>query len=685
MFLDPNVGFTSEALGSLAARDWLHLSIPWWNPYTGIGMPLAGEMQPGAFFLPFSLLLALPDGVLWLTLLMQAIAGLTMYALLRELRCTSRAALMGGLLFELNSTIAWAPGPIAVFCSLPFLPLLIWGIERAAKPSGGPAARLGVAAGVAYMLLAGFPEPAYLNGLLALLWWLVRVISGPARWRLLERVVTGGLIGLCLAAPLLVAFADDLAGSDAVAGHIAGWRFLPWRGLGMVLLPYAFGPLDFNNSGPFFGNLWGAVGGYCGLLLPVLALAGFYGRSTIALKILLAGWVVAALAKSFGFGPVMAAVNGLPAMRDVAFYRYFWPSAGFALAVLAAFGLDALAGPAPRPWPVFVGAALLVGAGLITYPEQSFWHWPYHMWPVYGLWGLSVGLAAAGLGVAAFFWLRWRGGKRASALACLVLFEAFALFSMPILTGGRHGAVELGAVRFLQAQPGMTRSYTLGPVQPNYGAYFQTAMIDHNVLPVPRNWASYVDAHILPGVVAKSGGIIFWPAWSPYASADRSVQGILPALETLGVNFVVSAPRTSLDGLSRVYADPAIDVWAVPGAAPYFEVTSGGPCAVGAISRESVTLSCKSPAMLERRELFMAGWHVWVDRAPGIVARDGDVFQAVAVPAGLHEVRFSFLPPYESAGLVIFICGIAGVFWMLWRVGRECVFEVRRWNHLGQS
>jgi hypothetical protein len=48
-FLDPNVGATSQALGHLAAWDWLHGVIPWWNPYTGIGVPLAGELQPGAF------------------------------------------------------------------------------------------------------------------------------------------------------------------------------------------------------------------------------------------------------------------------------------------------------------------------------------------------------------------------------------------------------------------------------------------------------------------------------------------------------------------------------------------------------------------------------------------------------------------------------------------------------------
>lgn len=677
MFLDPNVGYTSEALGGLAARDWLHGIVPWWNPFTGIGMPLAGEMQPGAFFLPFSMLLAMPDGVLWLTLVMQAVAGLTSYALLREFSCSRRAALMGGLLFELNSTIAWAPGPVSVFCSLPFLPLLLWGIERAAREHGGPEARLAVAVSIAYMVLAGFPEPAYLNGLLAAAWWCWRVAAGPSRWRLLERVVSVGALGLCLAAPLLVAFGDDLAGSDAMVGHVTGWHFLPWRAFGMIVLPYVYGPLGFSVPTPSLGGIWGNVGGYSGMVLPLLALAGFSSRAPLALKLLLGGWVVVALAKGFGFMPVMWMINWLPGMLDVAFYRYFWPSTGFALVVLAAFGIDGLRGPTTRMWPIFAGAALLAASAAVSWPEPSFQRQPHEAWTAYGLWALSAGLTMAGLGLAALFWARWRGERRAAALAGLAVVEAFALFTMPILAGGRHGEVEMGAVRFLAAQPGIVRSYSLGPVQPNYGAYFKTAMIDHNVLPVPRPWAAYVDSHILPGVAQNSDGVIFWPAWpanSPNAGVD-SVKAHLADLRELGVQFVLSAPMTSLDGLVRVYQDPAMNVWAVAGAAPYFTVLSGGPCQMAVRSRENVSVNCARPAVLLRRELYDDGWKVWIDEAPGLLVRQRPVFQAVNLPAGRHMVRFTFVPPYEETGGGMFILGITGVLLLGWRVLRRLPFQ----------
>jgi hypothetical protein len=56
-WLDPSVGYITQPDGHLVVSDWLHGIVPWWNPYSGLGMPLAAEMQTSAFFLPFVLLL----------------------------------------------------------------------------------------------------------------------------------------------------------------------------------------------------------------------------------------------------------------------------------------------------------------------------------------------------------------------------------------------------------------------------------------------------------------------------------------------------------------------------------------------------------------------------------------------------------------------------------------------------
>jgi len=269
------------------------------------------------------------------------------------------------------------------------------------------------------------------------------------------------------------------------------------------------------------------------------------------------------------------------------------------------------------------------------------------------------------------------------AVAALAVLEAFALFTMPILTGGRRGAVEQGAVRFLRDQPGIVRSYTLGPIMPNYGAYFDVAMIDHNVLPVPRVWAGYVDAHVLPGVGPKSGGIIFWPGFPPYGvdAGGVSVRNHLADLRELGVDFVVSAPRDDLAGLRPAYRDPAMEVWAVPGAKPYFDFVPAGACSAAAVSREVMRVTCGASAVLVRRELFLPGWRAWVDGRPAAVTARGAVFQAVTVNAGAHEVRFGFAPPFAAWGWGLWWVGVLGLGWNVWRLDCASVwraFTLRR-------
>jgi hypothetical protein len=119
-WIDGNAGVTTEALGRFAAREWLAGRVPWWNPYSGVGLPLAAEGQTTALFLPFGLLLALPHGLLLLRITLSALAGLFTQALLRRLGMGVPAAFLGAVLFELNGTFAWfAHGPIMPVAFLP--------------------------------------------------------------------------------------------------------------------------------------------------------------------------------------------------------------------------------------------------------------------------------------------------------------------------------------------------------------------------------------------------------------------------------------------------------------------------------------------------------------------------------------------------------------------------------------
>jgi hypothetical protein len=75
--IDPNTGFTSQTFSHRAALDWLHGSVPWWNPTEGLGTPLAGTMKGMAMFLPFVLLLRFQGGQIALYLGFDLIAALS--------------------------------------------------------------------------------------------------------------------------------------------------------------------------------------------------------------------------------------------------------------------------------------------------------------------------------------------------------------------------------------------------------------------------------------------------------------------------------------------------------------------------------------------------------------------------------------------------------------------------------
>ena len=165
-------------LGRLAAEDWLGGRLPWWNPYTGVGLPLAAEMQPAAFFLPFVLLLHFAHGVLYLKIALQLLAGLTMLGFLRALGLMGWAACLGAVLFQLGGTFAWYGD--APYFPIAFLPLLLWGLERTCRlvAQGRRGGEAWLALAIGGSLLAGFPETAFADGLLGL--WLGRAADGQA-------------------------------------------------------------------------------------------------------------------------------------------------------------------------------------------------------------------------------------------------------------------------------------------------------------------------------------------------------------------------------------------------------------------------------------------------------------------------------------------------------------------------
>jgi hypothetical protein len=219
-WIDPSIGWYSQSLGHLSAEEWLHGHVPWWNHFTGVGMPLAAEMCSESFFLPFVLLYHFHNGWMIHEVLLEILAGLGAYACFRKLELDSFFALVGAALFAPCGVFAWHGNP--VIGPVAFLPWLIFGIESARssalnKFKGGWVV---IAVSVAFSIYGGFPETAYINGLFAATWPVGRFFAGMAgfRFQLAKKLSAGVVVGILLSMPILLPFFEFLKLSY-VGGH----------------------------------------------------------------------------------------------------------------------------------------------------------------------------------------------------------------------------------------------------------------------------------------------------------------------------------------------------------------------------------------------------------------------------------------------------------------------------------
>ncbi|WP_145995768.1 YfhO family protein [Gluconobacter cerinus] len=481
-WIDGCAGVFVEALGRLVAHDWVHGVIPWWNPYSGVGMPLAGEYQPAAFFLPFVLFLGLPNGLLMMKCTLQIIAGLSTYAFLKQLRLDLRAALVGGLLYAFNGTYAWASdGPSE---PLAFLPLALYGVERARAGNWG-----WLALSLTYLLLAGFPETAFLLGLIALGLAVLRFFqtAPDSRSRFALHICLGGLTAGLIAAPQLLAFLTFLPHADiGVHGEIND-ETLPHQAWSMLLFPYINGPIFYGSE----LDAWYALGGYCGLTLPFLALCAIGGNNERGLRFLLLGIFLAVVGKQAGVPGLTQLVDLVPGLGHTVFFRLCEPMVESCLILLAAFALDDMLRGVWRRRAIILSACVMSAPIVTTYGLDhqfltklcSVSEGPVSS-HIYAVGSLAFGSLC--LAVVVFLAV---SRKHPKIIGTVLFCETLLLFGIPLLSAyPEQPHPDQRLITALQGETGLQRFVTIGPIEPNYGAYLRIASINHNAIPTPKAW-----------------------------------------------------------------------------------------------------------------------------------------------------------------------------------------------------
>jgi hypothetical protein len=664
--LDPNNGFVSQALSHRAALDVVHLSLPWWNPYEGSGAPLAGELQSAALFPP-TLLTLLGNGQLFEHMLFELIAGLATFLLLRRLEVTRWAALAGAIAFALNGTFAWfthAPvNPVAL------LPLLLLGIERArdASAADSPGGWWLIAVAGALSVYAGFPETAYIDALLGVVWfgWRWGTVSAPARRRLLVKGVLGAGAGALLCAPIGVA-AIDYFNRGELSTHASGFygaAHISANGLPLLLMPYLFGPL-LEFAGPNFAltSVWVVVGGYLSAALLMLAGLGLLSRARLGLRVILGVWTLLVFARMYGQVPLLGHVIGwLPGMSRIAFFRYATPALELPVIVLAALGIDDLVREPERRrralWAAVAMLVLLAVTALAARPLADSLGAKYSHRPYFELAAAWALVTVAGLAVGA----RLRTtALRGRALCAVVAVDAVVLFAAPQLSLPRHVVLDTQPAAFLSRHLGEGRFFTLGPLQPNYGSYFGLASANVNDLPIPKLYSNYIHARLDQFVnpivfVGNTGG-----GRSPYApTTQQELLRNLDGYRELGVNYVLTPANQPLSqsptSFQLAARTPTTRIYHLTGAAPYF--TAPG-CRLQSDDRQNATLTCPHATTLTRRETALAGWTASLDNHQTPIRQADGLFQTTTIPAGTHRIAFSYAPPDILWAALAFLAGI---------------------------
>jgi len=654
-----------------------------WNPSLFCGLPAYADPMLHPFYPPSLLLHRIfsPDVGYELFLMLHLFfSGAAMYLLLRRgVGRSTAASTAGGLIWMLGGyNAAWFSTAILAGVSV-FGPLALLAILRGIETKDRTRAALaGAAMGMA--ILGSHPQHAVLSFLFLLGWIAFSAWRAPESRPFILRFGTiFALLSVGVGLVEILTRLDTIENGyrDPVFDHIYFYSD-PWR-----LPTYAFGMIFGKVYFP--GAEWEAeFSVYAGLAATALAIVGAIRHwSEPQVR-------YAAIAGAIGLGiaflyPLAWTFSQIPILSLSPPSRCLF-LAGFCVAVLAAYGLDALAaelGRAPRgiAWIATAFAIVtLIGIGPVRLSNGAAIE-------------TAIGFAlAAG---AAFAAKRWKRPALGLSFAAL-LFELLPPFLMLNDHGDSSRLSQLPeSVRRIREIEGPWRgSGILGTSAPSTKSdqWMSDLVTGNNLLAlygvdtiggfeaiVPRSYVTY-SRHAGAKLSPAGRTVIFTKFDSPLLDALALKHVLLPAalpmpsrfrkLEDFGSVSLfenrAALPRARLAPSCATVKDEQEaearlrDARFDPRSTVVVESDHPLPDSPGgeiawkevATDRLALEVTAKGPACLVVADADYPGWEATIDGKASPILRANLAFRALEVPAGTHQVEFRFRPSSARHGLI---------------------------------
>jgi hypothetical protein len=684
------------------SREFLRRSLrrgefPFWDPYLGGGAPSFASLVPAYFFPPSLLLVLLGNSGLLANvyiLLLILTAGILTYLFLRRHVEHWPAALAGAMAFMLSGAVVMtAPSVVGqpiIFFSLPLLVTA----RLLEAPGARRAAQLALA--FAFVATATFP-PALLQAFEMTVVYLIlsRPTLRAAAW-----FAAGAAVALAIVAvvylPAILLMAETTQIRDYYS-HAAE-MLLPPSFLTQILSPKIYGGVA-TYSDPPVGGVLGQHMYYTGVVALLLSGIGSLTRPANgrARTLQLTALVTVALftMKLVGLPPIQW-IASVPFLRNFHYASYLGIGIAYAVALLAALGVDAIlcgAGDSPpsrrrHTWPLIVTATALA-VWLIALRIATRAQVAVH--PNGGRWVADWRLLVALLVVSAALWwiaLRWPQSRVAVTLALLVLAaEGISNSFYPRPRRWDHWSSPPPYVEIMLARNSGGRVLPMPIFPANTESVFRLPTLDSILTASTRMYELYgryfgpipdvilrETTRIPPERVLDAANIEYLAIVS--SDAANLVETARRGYETLFADDYMhlvrrpTQPRYTFTSQYEVAAAKHVldDLPALPPGSVFVEKSPHFPSTPGpAVTPRALRLGLNDAVirvdtsragLLVCSESNMNGWSAAVDGHPTPILAANYAFRAVEIPAGSHTVRFAYVPPGWHAGLGISLAGL---------------------------